>query len=198
MIYIDVAEVQQRFGSPNASRPYWSTIVGLTFHLGFLLRASRRSARSAGVRNVGAAGYRITLSSCLRCAGRGRFRERASLHLPLRRIVVVFCREVSTAGFGDLGGGNWARSLLRRNARTRNPRACRLADARCGAPPRTHLHPRCATRTRSDVGASRLFRPAGHPLGAASDRGGVVSGPHVPTGVWFPSGTLLDLTPSSS
>ena len=53
-------------------------------------------------------------------------------------------------------------------------------------------------------GRVRTWGPAGYfdlpvtSLGAASGRGGVVSGPHVPTGVWFPSGTLLDLTPSSS
>jgi len=27
------------------------------------------------------------------------------------------------------------------------------------------------------------------------ERKNLVSGPHVPTGVWFPSGTLPDLTP---
>ena len=95
MMYIDVAEVAVLRIAERHPGLTGQPSFGLALHLGFLPRASRRSARSAGVRNVGAAGYRITLSSCLRCAGGpADISESVPLiHLPLRRIVVVLCRE---------------------------------------------------------------------------------------------------------
>ena len=127
---------------------------GLTFHLGFLPRASRRSARSVGVRNFGAAGYRITLSSCLRRAG-GPADDSESVPLIIflcvaswwNSAVKIEC-EPRRLGRRELGSGY---------AHPRNSRSCAgLADTRGGAPPSTHL-PSVARR-----GRVRTWEPAGY------------------------------------